>query len=324
LANETFLDDRHANFLRLCAANLLMAAGLYLVKPALTDEFWVSHRPALLAAAAFWPVVCAAFYDSGLARGGLERLVAWTRRFARPLLAILSLGLAAFFVYHWIALIQIWSGVAVFRRLASWNPPLWLALPLYVWAAALLAVFFHFSLSRLKASAAQALPPYERLLIFWPLAYAAIFILFRNTSSIRYYVIPSFLLWCALAVILPRLSVRSRGLLALGTLLIYGCAWNQSAGPSRHKPLRFYIAWHLERSIDFADNSDLARLADEQRICNFPNADSFTDMPLLFLSEGRAKCDPRKSLLTEYCWDCVQAPYFKWQVLTDGRAEPGS
>ncbi|MDD5656117.1 MAG: hypothetical protein PHF00_02550 [Elusimicrobia bacterium] len=317
LANDLFLEDRRPAFLRLCGANLLMGAVLCLVKPAVSDAFWTAHRPALLAAAALWPAACAAAWK--VSRGGVSGPAVPAARGA--LLGALGLGLALFFVYHWIALIQIWSGAAVFQRLGAWAPPWWLAAPLYAWAATLLCACLYYALARLSRAEAARLPPGERLLAFWPLAYLASFIVFRNTSSIRYYILPSWLLGCALAYVLPRLAAWRRPAalapLAAGAVFIYAFAWNETAGPATRRPVRFYVAWHQERSIDFSDNTGLARLARERGICAFVRQDSFTDMPLIFLNSSlpRGSCDAGKSLWTDYCWECARPPYIKWRIV---------
>ncbi|HAM35417.1 MAG TPA: hypothetical protein DEB40_10405 [Elusimicrobia bacterium] len=328
LANMLYLRDwPRIAFFRLCSLNLIMAGTVYLIKPIVTESFWESHGSWLGPAALLWPLVWAALFKAA-AHGSTDRVrhlfeTSSRRRvwFDRVLLAALGLGLALFFLYHWIALMQIWSGVAVFERLASWRPPWWLVLGLYAWAAALLGLFFSRALQSLTLRRAADYPPHERFLLLWPLIYCATFILLRNTNSIRYYVIPSFLLTMALSWILPRSQAlrRRRFFIPMlaGAILLNVCFWRETSGPSTRRPIRFYVGWHLEKSIDFADNAPVLEAARRERVCRFPRNDSFTDLPLIFqLFEPGYACDRSKAMFTRFCWECPRPPYFQWQVRT--------
>jgi len=91
----------------------------------------------------------------------------------------------------------------------------------------------------------------------------------------------------------------------------------ETSGPSTRRPIRFYVGWHLEKSIDFADNAPVLEAARRERVCRFPRNDSFTDLPLIFqLFEPGYACDRSKAMFTRFCWECPRPPYFQWQVRT--------
>ncbi|MFA6004029.1 MAG: hypothetical protein WC881_08170 [Elusimicrobiota bacterium] len=320
-------DYKRIAFLQLTGVGLFMSAAIYLVKPQISQALWDSQGHWLGWAALSWPLVCTGLYCLIAAISTARIRTAFETdgprlRLARAWLPrLMILGLTLYFIYHHIALMEIWSGVAIFQRLASWDPPFWIDLPLYAWAAALLGIYFFFALDRLRpARTGRELTPYSRFLLQWPLVYAATFILLRNTNSIRYYVIPSFLLTMGLAYILPRTDIlrrrRLRVALLAAAVFLNACFWILSSGPSLRRPIRFYVGWHLENSSGFLDDSALVEVMTRERICDFVHKDNFIDLPLEFQRSALPYiCDPDKKLLTQPCPDCPRPPYFRWQVL---------
>ncbi len=310
--------ERASFFWRLTAVNLLMTAVLCLVKPHISDALWQSHKNSISLLTWVWPLACAVLYRQ------TENLKPrWPKVLTKPFWALSAIGLGLFFFFHWVALIQIWSGVAIFERLASWQPPLMVAIPLYAWAAALLTAFFIFALKKLHDEAA---PARERFLVLWPLAYAASFILLRNTNSIRYYVLPDFLLAMALAHALPRTGAFKRASLLIPVLaaavFLNLCFWRETAAAPYRRPIHFYVGWHLESSIHFEDISPLVAVMKKEGVCpgRIDPADSFTFDPLCFLGKQEtADCDQTKTFVPTLCWECQHPPYFKWTVRQDAR-----
>jgi len=76
----------------------------------------------------------------------------------------LAFGLVLFCGFHLKALIQVWSAVALFGRMASWLPPLPLRLVLYAWACSLVGAFALYTYRRLQPGTLFRLSPYARLL----------------------------------------------------------------------------------------------------------------------------------------------------------------
>ena len=314
-------DDRGArDFGALSAVNLLMTTAFYCVKTSLSDGFWLSHKTALACAFLSCPLLFAglhrwlsrrferreAFLSAGAlaagARGGLK--VAF---FA---------GLGLFFAFHWVPLIQIWSGVVVFQRLTALALPLPLVLVLYAWAAFLLGTLFWFALAHLDAGRYRGLAMYEKLVVLWPVAYAAVFPLLRNTTSIRYYILPSYLFLAAFAVILPRLSMVRKPFvlasLAGCALFVNVCVWRETGRALERKPIMFRVGFHKESSRNFVRKESLYRLMESHGACLLTDREPALDLPLYFhMQEKAVSCRPGVVLRTGYCDSCP-APPFVW------------
>ena len=321
--NWDFLD-----FFRLSICNFLMAVLVFLLKPRVADAQWESHKPFFLALTALIPVACAMAYV--LSQDATPRLRALCERArgssARTLfLGTLALGMALFFFFHLKALIQIWSGVALFERMSSWIPPLPARVILYAWSAYLIGLFLASAYRGLEPGYLSKLSPYGRFLIVWPLVYAAVFVVFRNTNSIRYYIIPSFLFMASLAAAAARTPLAGRRKAAAVCLcaaaVLNVSFWREMAGPRGRRPLVFRVGWHKENSRDFLPKDALNRAMDEERVCGFQDYSSFIDIPLDFYRWGHpVACDETKYIATRYCEDCPGPPYIAWEIKTKRRA----
>jgi len=318
-------DWRWLGFFRLAAAGLGLGAMVFLVHPAVTEPRWQRGPGLYLAFFLCLPAVFAALYrwapwpsesrlkamagSGGAGHPKAARMLRWG----------LTLPLAGFLFYHLLPLYQIQAGPVLFKRLASWEPPLWASLLLHLWAAALIAAVLGRVRHALHPRGYLESSPQERLVYLWPAAFAVVFIIFRHTSSIRYYILPWFLLLSAAAAALPRVPwIRSRGaliLLACAGLTAQGLIWRVSVSPPAQVPLRFKLGWRHEKSYDFFRKEALQRVMDDEKICIFVNNSSFIDLPLFYYRAGRPlACDRTKRLWTAYCLDCPAPPFFKWEV----------
>src|SRR5207249_123995 len=130
---------------------------------------------------------------------------------------------------------------ALFGRLASWIPPLPLRLVLYAWACSLLGAFALYTYRRLEPGTFCRLSPYARLLALWPAIYLAVFILFRDQTHIRYYILPSFLIMASLAAALSRIDWAMHRWVATAYLsiavVLHLCFWGEIARPFPRRPL---------------------------------------------------------------------------------------
>ncbi|MBI5243694.1 MAG: hypothetical protein HY922_08440 [Elusimicrobia bacterium] len=313
----------------LSLAGLLMSACVFLAKPPLTEAVWMRWRVPLTLAWLLLPFAFAVAFKFAAPRAAglralLERAFSSRPLSRRAISAVLCLGLIAFFIFHWTALLQVWSGVAVLERLSSWSPPPAVALALYAWAAFLLGAFFVFALGNLRQDRLAQMPPGKRFLVCWALAYAAVFTLFTNTHSIRYYILPSFLIMSSLALILPdtlrrlRLAAAIPGLCA--ALFLNICFWRELRAETERRPIRFHIGWHIESSEHFLRLDALMDAADREKICLFEDGEHFTALPLKFHARSRktADCDLSKRLFAKACWECESPPFFTWRVLRAG------
>jgi hypothetical protein len=314
-------EDRARPWLRLSLSALAMGAVIFLVKPRLTDAAWPAERvwavPLFLALA---PLAAAAATFAGEWEGPLVGLLARpaTRLWAKRALA---LGLAAFFIWHAVPLWQIFAGPVVWKRMFSWAAPWWLALPLDLWSTLL------FGLLAWRATRAwhgrEAMTPHERTLALWPAAYAAIFILFRNTSSLRYYLPVTVVCLPALAAGLARLPRPDRKVAVAFAIIAVaatqGFFWREFASPRDRLPLVFKIGWHKENSRDFARKEALFSAFDASGACVIGHQErSFTAIPLDFHREetGRIACDPAKTFDSDQCPDCAAPPFYRWTIVT--------
>jgi hypothetical protein len=314
-------EDSARPWFRLSLSALAMGAVVFLVKPRLTDAAWPAERvwavPSFLALA---PLAAAAAVFAGEWEGALVSVLArpavklWARR-------ALALGLAAFLIWHAAPLWQVFAETVVWKRIFSWPAPWWLALPLDLWSTFLLLLLGW------RAARAwhgrEAMTPYERTLALWPAAYAAIFIVFRNTSSLRYYLPVSVVCLASLAAALPRLARPDRKaaavLAAFAVAATQGVFWRELSAPRDRPPLMFKIGWHSENSRDFARKEALFSAFDASGACVAAHQErSFVAIPLDFHRQetGPLACDPAKAFDADQCWDCASPPFYRWTLVT--------
>jgi len=320
-ARAAWLDEESARpWLRLSLAALVAGAAVFVVKPRLTDASWPSQR--IWAIPLFWALIPAAAaaglfgewdgpFVAALARPAVRR---WCGRG-------LALGLLAFLIWHARPLWQVFAEVVVWKRIFSWDAPWWLAVPLDAWAAFLLALMVW---TGVRAwSGHETMTPHERTLALWPAAYAAIFILFRNTSSLRYY-LPVYVL-CVAAVPsalarMARSDQRGAALFALiAVASTQGLFWRELANPGDRKPLFFKIGWHTENSKDFARKEALFSAFDASGACGIAHQErSFTAIPLQFhrAITGPHPCDAAEAFDAEQCPECPAPPYYRWETVS--------
>lgn len=290
-----------------------VSALLVLVKPRLTEQNWPALRAGLLAA--FWLApLGGVVLGEALGRRrdrvlALLRLPAWRGVWAKR--GFVGL-LAAAAWFHGYAFVETLSGVEVAKRLASLAVPWYAAAPLYAVAAGLAWAALADSWRRFEDGAAD-LPPGAALLSVLPLAYAAVFIVFRNTSSMRYYVLANLIVLAALAASWPRRSpgAPARAALTAGALGVWAVFAAALLGPSDRPPLRFRVGWHREKSHDFLPKEDLWAFVERERLCAVAHDESMIDIPIHFRRQVRpiADCDRTRAVRTRYCSDCSAPPY---------------
>jgi len=307
--------DRAAGpWLRASLSALVPCALLFLVKPRLSEAAWALERAWAVPLFCALPFLAAAVFAAGPWEKPLLRLVS-----RRALGAGFALGLAAFAVWHLLPLAQALAGPTVWKRVLSWDAPFPLDAPLWAWSALLLAA------AGWRAARAwhgrEPLSPLESVLALWPAAYAAIFILFRNTSSLRYYSPIQFLTLASASAGLARLPRPDRKYaLALGLFAAAAAQavfWREQRAPVDRRPLTFKIGWHAENSWDFARKDALFAAYDESGACGIGRQeDSFVAVPLDFHREadGARPCDAGLTFEAVACRDCVVPPFFSWKT----------
>jgi hypothetical protein len=320
-ARAAWASDHSARpWLRLSTSALAMGAVLFLVKPRLTEEAWAVQRlwaaPLFLSLA---PAAAAAAVWAGSWEGPVVALLAapsvrrWTTR-------ALKLGLLAFALCHAAPLWQLFAGPVIWRRMLSWIAPWGLRVPLGLWSAFLMGLVAWRAVRAWHDRGAMT--PLERSLALWPAAYAAIFILFRNTTSLRYYSCLQFLCLAALAPALarlPRADKRFAGALAAFAILsAQGVFWRELSAPGDRPPLSFKIGTHMESSRDFLRKDALFAAYDASGACLPAHPErNFISYPLNFHRRltGPVACDAKKAFDADFCEDCAAPPYYRWSVV---------
>lgn len=303
---------------RLQDAAAALAAGvmLALVKQPLTDELWAAHKPVLLAALILLPVAAAA----AVRRAPAAWLLLPFTRARRELARLFVATIAAFVVWHAAPLVQIFAGPVVFKRLFSLELPLVLSALLHAWGLFLAGLVAWFAVGAWHDDRVSF---HERTLLLWPAAFAAVFIAFRHTSSLRYYSLPALISTLALAVVLPRLARRDArpvySCALAAALLTQGLLLNEIASPSARAPLKFHIGWRKENSKDFARKEALFAAFDDSGACEIAHAErSFTAIPLFFHRAEAAPgaCDPALAFDSD---QSAEPPYYRWAAVPSGR-----
>ncbi len=300
--------------LRSAAAALAAGTVLALAKHPVTEEAWEQRRWLLTAALLLLPAAAAA-----AAHALPARLLKRPFELApRALGGLLGASLLAFAVWHLAPMAQILAGPVVFQRLFSLRLPLPASLPLHAWGLSLCALL---AWTTVRAWHDRRLSFHERTLRLWPAAYAAVFIAFRHTSSLRYYSL-SLLLWlpalAAALAALPRPDKRKAYAFAAAVLLTtQGLLWRELASPGDRAPLSFRVGWRREDSGDFSRKEGLFAAYDRSRACHILHAErSFTAIPLFFHQRAAGgDCDSRVGFDAEQCPDCAAPPYYRWSVV---------
>jgi hypothetical protein len=312
-------EDDARPWLRASISALFMGAVVFFIKPRLSDAAWAAQKA--------WALPL--FYLLSPAAAAAARFGGdWDRRFTSPFSSsaqswprtMLGLGVLAFTVWHGAPIFQLFAETVVMRRIFSWNAPLLLAAPLWLWSFFLLltAAWSAFRAWHDRGS----LSAHERTLLLWPAAYAAIFILFRNTSSLRYYSPIQFITLASLAAALPRLPRVDRklagALAAVAVVSTQYVFWRELRAPEDRAPQYFRIGWHRENSEDFARKDALFAAFDASGACEIAHQErSFTAIPLDFhrASRPKANCDPAVSFDADTCPGCAAPPFYRWSLV---------
>ena len=312
-----------ADLVRLAAACAAACTALCAVKLNLSEAFWGAHRVAG-AAALLAPLAAAlaAFLARPEAANARLRSLAHMLRAERPawghaVARVLALGWLVSAALHGTALVQIGSGVAIFKRMFSHSLPLWASAPLHLWAGFLLAACAALAVRAWREE--ETFGPTERFLALWPAVYFCLFSAFRTNNSIRYYAIVSFLITAALGAGLWRVvdvrRWRFRAAAALAFALLHGFLWRELIHPVDRPPFRFRVGWHMERSAHFMRKEPLYDVARAQRACLMDGDGGFIDLPVKFyMYERPFPCDLGAAIRFDYCPECARAPYFRWGI----------
>jgi len=293
--------------LRDAVSALTAGATLAVLKFQVSDQLWAAHRAAILLALLLIPAAAAV----------AARRLPVARLFGRELAYFFALTITAFFVWHLVPMIQILAGPVVFKRLFAYDMPF--ALPLLAWGVFLTGLLIW---SCARAWHDETLGFHERTLLLWPAAFAAVFILIRHTSSLRYYSLPGLLGLLALAAALPRLARADKAKVfrcaAAAAFVTQAFLLRELASPGDRRPLDFRIGWRKENSKDFSRKEGLFTAFDDAGACAVAHPErSFTALPLFFHASAKpdAGCDRALAFDADQCPECAGAPYYRWAVV---------
>ncbi len=305
-------EDEALAGLRLAVCALTAGIVFALIKSPISDEAWVAHRRLLAATLLIVPLLAAA---------ASWRLPAalFLRVLRKELLGIFALTVLAFFVWHVVPLVQIFAGPVVFKRLFALVLPLPLSLLLHVWGLFLVGILIW---QAVRAWHGEKMTFHERTLLLWPVAFAAVFIVFRHTSSLRYYNLPWMICAAALAAGLPRLAAVDKKAVylcaALVALLTQSALWREIKAPADRAPLSFRVGWRKENSKDFSRKEGLFAAFDASGACQIGHSErSFSAIPLYFHRNEKPKpnCDPKLIFDADQCPECAAPPYYRWAIV---------
>lgn len=215
----------------------------------------------------------------------------------------------AFAAWHGPAFLQALAGPVVWKRVMGWDAAWWYDAPLYLWASFLLAV--------LVWRGARAWTRKDDALALWPFAYMCVFLLFRHTSSLRYYSLVHFISLLALADGLSRMPKEDRRPLfaagVLAALLVQVPLWRELRAPQDRRPLEFRVGWRRENGWDFARKDALFAAWDGSGACRMQQKNSFVDLPLFFHRESHPiACGPAV-LAADYRSE-GGPPWHQWRI----------
>ncbi len=319
-ARAAWLDEAAAvPGLRASTAGLAAAAVLAALKYRVSDEFWDAHRVLVAAGLLAAPATAAALVLAAPATAWKRALDVLAAPAARRLGTILTgAGLLAFGVWHLIPMIQILAGPVVFKRVFSWPPPLALSLCWHLWALFLCAAIIWNSV---RAWHDGSLSTHQRTLLLWPAALGAVFIVLRNTSSLRYYCLPVWISLMALGVgfaLLAEADKRAAALCAAAAMLAtQGLLWREILAPVDRRPLEFRIGWHRDNSWDFARKDALYEALDQTRACTASSDEpGWAQGPLTFHHAARlSPCDHSVVLRVRPLPEAAAPPFFQWWLV---------
>jgi len=317
IAAAAFWGDRDARRLRPLFAFAVLLGGICYLKRFLSPEAFAA-RPLLFIGgfAALVPTFTVAFlsWQGGLPGAGVLQIPLVRRAAA----IVLGLGAAAFSIWHLPALIQILSGVSLLRRVTALDPIWPLRWALYLWGAWLAAALITRTTLFASRPGAAAGPRYARFVLLWAAAYCSTFILIRNTSSIRYYLLAHALFLSALSFVLGERRWSPRALTLAGLIVVglHGFYWSEAARRVERRPIVFRTGFRKEKSIDFIYKDSLFERLDRDRVCVWDHSkQDFLYIPAIFHRQGTpVDCDPSKVLELEYCRECERPPYYTYTL----------
>jgi len=308
-------DRRWAGVVIFLALNLGLSALVYELKPRLSPEAWMRHRPLwslvfLLAPLPFF--LCWTWLGPRIVTAS-ERLLSylWRPRPSRMVTSLLAFGL----VYglansrtHLKAFAEVLSNTPLIHRVYSIPPTLGQTFVGYLWAVALIA-----SLGLATRHAMKQRDPWLVFCALAPICLLAILRIFTGINSIRYYLIPFFLSMAFLSMAASRLRAKQARitipLLIAAAVYFNALNFSEMFQSEDRKPYYFRIGAMREVSWSYMKLDPLVERLRVSGQCPSPGSDEFMARSVRFFREMNPwPCTA--SVTVAYCLDCVRPPYW--------------
>jgi hypothetical protein len=222
---------------------------------------------------------------------------------AAGLLVILPLDGASFFGTV--------SGYIMMERVVSYIPSLSEAVGLHLRMAILVVALGVFAFREIRRVGPFDKDPLRSLLVFWAVAFLPILLVEETGQSDRYFIIPQFLFFSALALSFDALSLRWKQtvltVLALGFVYSQIFLWQEVTRVENRQPVDYRYVFHKDTSRHFLRLDRLEAYLQGRGICHTVSGTFFIEKPLQFLQAAKPPCRTTDTVRIEYC-DTCRAP----------------
>jgi hypothetical protein len=303
--------------------NLAMSAVLVAGKFAVGQEVFVAQRRLVLAALFCLPGAIALLHS--VTAPGLERAAARvTSRLSERLPVIVAAwvlvgaGLVYALAHHGVALVQVYSSVPILQRFASLTPSAAIRLPLYAWGGVLSVLTLWTAFQVGTPARVRAGRPFAAFLALWFVAALVWLAIATTGNSIRYYRIPVLFAFLAISagfgVRSGRATVRLAALAMVPAVVLNAFAFGETSRGSTRPPIDFRIGSMVESSAHFISLDEFVEAMRREGVCEF-HANYFIAEPMrLHLALEGWECDPGRTTDVDYCFDCTEPPFVRWNT----------
>lgn len=304
-----------ARLFLLGAFNLPVQYAVLIGKPLLSDGAFFTHAlPALLAGSALVAATSIAYIRAE------TRLLPWIAEFpvrkpnfANPIHHLLVYGTAGAFLialpYGGTSFFGTVSGLIMMERVVSYVPSPVEAAGLQIRMAVLVAAFALFVFRQMDQNGGERQDPLKRILLLWPIAFLPVVQIATPGLSDRYFIIPQFLFFGAVALSIDDMPFRWRrslqAVLALGFLYTQFFLWHEIARAENRPPLDFQYGFYNDTSRHFLKLDRLQAYVRGSGFCEVDSNSFFIDKPMRFLlAVHPPSCRGPHTVQIEYCDTC--------------------
>jgi hypothetical protein len=217
------------------------------------------------------------------------------------------------------------SGIIMLERVVSYAPgPIEMA-GLHAYMALLIAAFAATLIARMRDAQDGRQDQLLNLLVVWTIIFFPALMIETRGLADRYYIIPQFLFFCAIALAIGDGPHRWR--LPLHALLICGFVYAQVISfreilrDDNRPPFEtFAYGSYGDTSRHFLRLDRLSGYLERRGLCRIESSNFFIAQPMQFWMATHARCDNRETVAIEYCTDCGGP--VAWFELKPARAVP--